>query len=192
MPGPHPCFQGFGYGFFFVPTSIIASSQLRPDQQPWYRTDHNRVRTPPTISPDECRFGDRYIIPSNSRCAPKLWRINWSAKVSQARILRLRRKAASFSNSNIKWPARFHGMLPHRCMADLAAIPLLLPVPERISPSNSGGPHCTPRAVRMNDDSSGTGARRGTPFIARRAALSKRQGRVVPGSRLRKPYWKRC
>ena len=26
------CFQGFGYGFFFVPVNILAYSQLRPDQ----------------------------------------------------------------------------------------------------------------------------------------------------------------
>jgi hypothetical protein len=62
-------------------------------------------------------------------------------------MLRLRRKAASFSNSNIKWPARFHGMLPHPCVADLAAIRLL---------------------------------------IARRGALSKRQGRVVTGEQVAK------
>ena len=29
---PGAAFQGFGYGFFFVPLSIIAYSQLRPDQ----------------------------------------------------------------------------------------------------------------------------------------------------------------
>jgi hypothetical protein len=38
----------------------------------------------------------------------------------------------------------------------------------------------------MHDDSSGTGGRRGAPFIARRAALSKRQGRVVTGEQVAK------
>ncbi len=96
-------------------------------------------------------------------------------------MLRLRRKAASFSNSNIKWPARFRGMLPHRGMADLAAIPLLIARRGAHFSVKQRRPSLHAARGTDDDDSSGTGGRRGAPIIARRAALSKRQGRVVTG-----------
>jgi hypothetical protein len=114
-----------GHGFFFVPTSSLRNPNCGPISSLGIALSQ---RCPNAANNFTRQMSVRQSLlhPSNSRCAPKLWRINWSAKVSQARMLRLRRKAASFSNSNIKWPARFHGLLPHPCKADLAAIPLLI------------------------------------------------------------------
>jgi hypothetical protein len=153
---------------------------------------HNRVRTPPTISPDKCRFGNRYFIPAIRGAHPSSGGLTGQQRFHKPGccVCGARRPLSATPTSSgllafmgcFRIPARLIWQ-PSRC---------LLPVAECISPSNSGGPHCTPRAVRMHDDSSGTGGRRGAPLSPGVLRCLKGRGAWLPGSRLRKPYWKRC